>query len=137
MPPREILKESPPLTLSIGSGSGSYLSRTNNAGGKRMEAYREALSTATAVITEDGTTLWCSPAWQNVIHSAHAWGRPGEAESALSLPEFLEQCHGPDQTPGPLAIAVENAHLDPRPLDSFPSPPARRQHGTQGRRAQT
>ena len=78
-----------------------------------MEAYREALSTATAVITEDGTTLWCSPAWQNVIHSAHAWGRPGEAESALSLPEFLEQCHGPDQTPGPLAIAVENAHLDP------------------------
>lgn len=78
-----------------------------------MEAYREALSTAMAVISEDGTTLWSSPAWQNVIHSAHAWGRPGDAEPALSLPEFLEQCHGPDQSPGPLTIAVENTHLDP------------------------
>ncbi|WP_417070911.1 response regulator [Niveibacterium terrae] len=79
-----------------------------------MEAYREILSTATAVITEDGTTLWSSPAWQNVIHSAHGWSRPGEAESALSLPEFLEQCHGPDLNPGLHAISVENAHLDPR-----------------------
>jgi len=78
-----------------------------------MEAYWDARSTATAITTEDGTMLWSSPTWQDLVHAPHAWTGTdaGDAPHPQSLPEFLERCLSKVTSPNPCRYIAENSRL--------------------------